>query len=462
MKVMVGVSGGIAAYKAAEVVRALQRQALEVRVTMTDAARQFIQPLTFAALTNHRVVTSLWPEPDAGQAAFDDTGGFSGIDHIAEAQWADALVVAPATADILARFAHGLANDFLTTMYLATTAPVIVAPAMNVNMWEHPATQANLDLLRERGVRVVEPGAGYLACGMVGAGRMAEPEYIATQTLNALGRSHDLAGETLLITAGGTREALDPVRFLGNRSSGKMGYAIAEAAQSRGARVVLVSGPSALHAPAHVEVVRVTTADEMRDVVLSRMSEASLVIKAAAVADYRPAAIADQKLKRTGTLTLELTPTEDILAEVVRKRRPGQLIVGFAAETENPLENGRAKLLRKGVDAIVINDVSKEGVGFDSDSNRATFLTTSTAIDLPEMPKRKLADRILDEVVALRRPQSLLVELSGSDSDSDPASYDATGSGLVSDTSLSSTENSNDEPLVVASVSRRSRIIEES
>lgn len=461
MKVMVGVSGGIAAYKAAEVVRALQRQALEVRVTMTDAARQFIQPLTFAALTGHRVVTSLWP--DADPASFADSHGASSIDHIAEAQWADALVVAPATADILARFAHGLASDFLSTMYLATTAPVLVAPAMNVNMWEHPATQANLDLLRERGVRVIEPEAGYLACGMVGAGRMAEPEYIATQVLNALGRSHDLAGETVLITAGGTREALDPVRFLGNRSSGKMGYALAEAAQSRGAKVILISGPSALHPPAHVEVVRVTTADEMRDAVLSRMSEGTLIIKAAAVADYRPAAVAGQKLKRTGPLTLELTPTEDILAEVVRKRRPGQLIVGFAAETENPLENGRAKLLRKGVDAIVLNDVSKEGVGFDSDSNRATFLTTSTAIDLPEMPKRKLADRILDEVVALRRPQSLLVELSGADlsglSESGVPESHFYSPEVVAP---SSTENSSEEPLVVASISRRGRIIEES
>jgi phosphopantothenoylcysteine decarboxylase/phosphopantothenate--cysteine ligase len=449
MKVMVGVSGGIAAYKAAEVVRALQRQALEVRVTMTDAARQFIQPLTFAALTGHRVITSLWPEPDGSDMPANSDAS---IEHIAEAQWADALVVAPATADILAKFAHGFASDFLTTMYLAIDAPVLVAPAMNVNMWDHPATQANLEILRQRGVRVIEPGSGYLACGMVGAGRMAEPEYIAAQVLNALGRSHDLAGETVLITAGGTREALDPVRFLGNRSSGKMGYALAEAAQSRGAKVLLISGPSALYPPAHVEVVKVTTADEMRAAVLNRMSEASLVIKAAAVADYRPATVADQKLKRTGPLTIELTPTEDILAEVVRKRRPGQLIVGFAAETENTVENGRAKLLRKGVDAIVLNDVSREGLGFDSDHNGATFLTTTTAIDLPEMTKRKLADRILDEVVALRRPQSLLVELSGAEtSDTDAPNPPA-----------SSTGNSEDEVFFVASSSRRSRIIEES
>jgi phosphopantothenoylcysteine decarboxylase/phosphopantothenate--cysteine ligase len=417
MKVMVGVSGGIAAYKAAEVVRALQRQALEVRVVMTDAAQQFIQPLTFAALTGHKVLTSLWPVlGDHGDPSTD-----ASIEHIAEAQWADALVVAPATAGILAKFAHGFADDFLTTMYLATTAPVLVAPAMNVNMWEHPATQANLELLRQRGVRVIEPGSGPLACGMVGPGRMAEPEFIANAVLNALGRSHDLAGETVLITAGGTREALDPVRFLGNRSSGKMGYALAEAAQSRGAKVILVSGPTALYPPAHCEVVKITTADEMRAAVLARMAEATLIVKSAAVADYRPSIIADQKLKRTGPLTLELLPTEDILAEVVRRRRPGQLIVGFAAETESILENGRAKLLRKGVDAIVVNDVSREGVGFDSDLNGATFLTATTAIDLPEMPKRKLADRVLDEVVALRRPQSLLVELANMDDGPDGA-----------------------------------------
>ncbi len=401
MRVTVGVSGGIAAYKAAELVRALQRQALEVHVVMTDAATRFVQPLTFAALTGHKVITSLWDE-----ASSED----SSIEHIGEAQWADALVVAPATANTLAKFAHGIADDFLTTMYLATQAPVLVAPAMNVNMWEHPATQANLEILRQRGVRVIEPGTGDLACGMVGAGRMAEPDAIADSVLNALGRRHDMAGEIVLVTAGGTREALDPVRFLGNRSSGKMGYALADAAQSRGARVILVSGPSSLHPPVHCEVIKVTTADQMRTAVLERMGEATLVVKAAAVADYKPVHPSDQKLKRTGPLTLELAPTEDILAEVVRRRKPGQLIVGFAAETENRMENGRAKLLRKGADAIVVNDVSGESTGIDADNNAATFLTGSTAIELHEMPKRKLADRILDEILALRRPRALVVE----------------------------------------------------
>jgi phosphopantothenoylcysteine decarboxylase/phosphopantothenate--cysteine ligase len=406
MRVTVGVSGGIAAYKAAELVRALQRQALEVHVVMTAAACKFVQPLTFASLTGHKVITSLWEEWDTGSSSAEQNG----IEHIAEAQWADALVVAPATANILAKFAHGIADDFLTTMYLATQAPVLVAPAMNVNMWEHPATQSNLEILRQRGVRVIEPGAGDLACGMVGAGRMAEPETIADAVLGALGRRHDLAGEVVLVTAGGTREALDPVRFLGNRSSGKMGYALAEAAQSRGAKVILVSGPSALHPPAHCELIKIATAAEMRHSVLSRMEESTLIVKAAAVADYRPANVSEHKLKRTGPLTLELAPTEDILAEVVRRRRPGQLIVGFAAETDNLMENGRAKLLSKGADAIVVNTVTSDGVGIEADTNAATFLTLTTAVEMPEMPKRQLADRILDEILALRRPRSMVLE----------------------------------------------------
>lgn len=408
MRVTVGVSGGIAAYKAAELVRALQRRALEVHVVMTEAACRFVQPLTFAALTGYKVITSLWEDPGASGGGPAEQNG---IDHIAEAQWADALVVAPATANILAKFAHGIADDFLTTMYLATTAPMLVAPAMNVNMWNHAATQANLEILRQRGVRVVDPGTGELACGMVGAGRMAEPEAIADVVLSTIGHRNDLAGEVVLVTAGGTREALDPVRFLGNRSSGKMGYALAEAAQSRGAKVILISGPTALHPPARCELVRVTSADQMRESVLGRMHEVSLVIKAAAVADYRPIAVSERKLKRTGPLTLELEPTEDILAEVVRRRRPGQIIVGFAAETENRMENGRAKLLRKGADAIVVNDVAGEGVGIEADTNAATFLTPATAIELPEMPKRQLADRILDEILALRRPRAVVVEL---------------------------------------------------
>jgi len=406
MRVTVGVSGGIAAYKAAELVRALQRRGVEVHVVMTEAAMRFVQPLTFAALTGHKVITSLWDDADGDKSSYE-----SSIEHIGEAQWTEALVVAPATANILAKFAHGIADDFLTTLYLATPAPVLAAPAMNVNMWQHPAVQANLDILRQRGVRVIDPGTGDLACGMIGAGRMAEPEAIADVVFNSLGRRNDLAGETVLLTAGGTREALDPVRYLGNRSSGKMGYALADAAQSRGAKVILVSGPTALHPPARCEVVRITTAEEMRKAVLGRMAEATMIIKAAAVADYRHAIVSEQKLKRTGPRTIELAPTEDILAEVTRQRRPGQLIVGFAAETQDLVENGRAKLLRKGADAIVVNDVSGDGVGIDADRNAATFLTPPTSIELPEMTKRKLADRILDEISALRRPRPLVFEV---------------------------------------------------
>lgn len=405
MKVTVGVSGGIAAYKSAELVRDLQKQALDVHVIMTQAAQRFIQPLTFAALTGHKVITGLWtPEgADPGDAA-------SAIEHIDAAQTTDALVVAPATADLLAKFAHGIADDFLTTMYLATTVPVIVAPAMNVNMWQHPATQANLEILARRNVRIVAPDSGYLACGMVGAGRLAENQAIVDAVLGVLHRRNDLAGETVLVTAGGTREALDPVRFLGNRSSGKMGYAVAEAALNRGARVILVSAPTALRPPANCEVIPVTTTAEMREAVMSRLDQATIIVKAAAVADYRPRVQADQKLRRSGSRTIELEPTQDILAEVVERRRPGMLIIGFAAETEDAVNHGRDKLLRKGADAIVLNDVSREGIGFDSDRNAITFLTRDRAIELPEMAKRELADEILNEVLTLRRPRQVIAE----------------------------------------------------
>jgi phosphopantothenoylcysteine decarboxylase/phosphopantothenate--cysteine ligase len=372
---------------------------------MTESAQQFVQPVTFAALSGHKVITSLWTLPEV-----PDDNLSSAIEHIDAAQSTDALVVAPATANILAKFAHGIADDFLTTLYLATTAPVIVAPAMNVNMWQHPATQANLETLASRNVRVVHPGSGYLACGMTGSGRLAEMDSIVDAVLGVLHHRNDLSGETVLITAGGTREALDPVRFLGNRSSGKMGYALAEAAERRGARVILVSAPTALRAPANCEIVPVVTTDDMRTEVLNRVDQASIVIKAAAVADYRPTRQSQQKIKRVGPLTLELEPTEDILSEVVARRHPGQLIIGFAAETENALSHGRDKLLRKGADAIVLNDVSREGLGFDSDRNAVTFLTAQTAQDLPEMSKRDLADRILEEIMGLRRPAHVVSE----------------------------------------------------
>src|SRR5277367_7157090 len=298
MRITLGVTGGVAAYKAAELVRRLQQEGFTVQVVMTRGAREFVTPLTFAALSGQKVITDLF----AGAAASGEANLESAIEHIAVAQRTDLLLVAPATADILAKFARGIADDFLTTLYLATTAPVIVAPAMNVNMWNHPATCANLALLEERGVRIVSPDSGYLACGMVGSGRLAENETIVQAVLDILNHRNDLAGETVMITAGGTREAIDPVRFLGNRSSGKMGYALADAAAKRGAKVILVSAPTALRAPANCEVVPVVTTEEMRAAVLNRLAESTIIIKAAAVADYRPVIQAEQKLKRSGPL----------------------------------------------------------------------------------------------------------------------------------------------------------------
>jgi phosphopantothenoylcysteine decarboxylase/phosphopantothenate--cysteine ligase len=310
--------------------------------------------------------------------------------------------VAPATADVVAKFAQGIANDFLSTLYLATTAPVVLAPAMNVNMWNHPATQANLELLRKRGVKIVEPGEGYLACGMTGPGRLAENEAIVAAVLEAVGASQDLAGETVLITAGPTREKIDPVRYLTNRSSGRMGYALAEAALRRGARVLLVSGPTALNAPSTAEVTAVESAAEMREAALRLLPEASVVIKTAAVADYRPRQVAEHKVKRSGPLSLELEPTEDILAEISR-RKTSQIIVGFAAETQNALENARKKLAAKALDAIVVNDVSREGVGFDSDRNAVTIIAHDEIVEVPETSKWEVAQRVLDQVVRLRK-----------------------------------------------------------
>ncbi|MGE0405820.1 MAG: bifunctional phosphopantothenoylcysteine decarboxylase/phosphopantothenate--cysteine ligase CoaBC, partial [Candidatus Korobacteraceae bacterium] len=304
MKVALGVSGGIAAYKAAEILRQLQDSGLRVQVIMTRAAQEFVRPLTFAALSGEKVITDVFAGENGGDPNLD-----SAIEHIAVAQSIDALLVAPATANVIAHFAQGIADDFLTTLFLATTSPVIVAPAMNVNMWENPATRANLETLRARGVRIVEPGSGYLACGMVGSGRLAANEAIVTATLETLGITRDLAEETLLITAGPTREPIDPVRYISNRSSGKMGYALAEAALRRGARVILVTGPTTVRPPSAAEVVSVETTAQMREAVLARMDEATVLIKAAAVADYTPRAVSEQKLKRGGPVSLNLEPT---------------------------------------------------------------------------------------------------------------------------------------------------------
>jgi phosphopantothenoylcysteine decarboxylase / phosphopantothenate---cysteine ligase len=404
MKVALGISGGIAAYKAAEVLRLLQDRGIRVQVIMTQGAQQFVRPLTFAALSGEKVITDMFA---AGGDENAQPNIDSAIEHIAVAQSIDALLVVPATADLLAKFAQGIASDFLTTLYLATTAPVVVAPAMNVNMWNHPATQANLEILRKRGVRIVEPGDGYLACGMTGPGRLAENDLIVSAMMETLGASQELAGETVLITAGPTREKIDPVRYLTNRSSGRMGYALAEAALRRGARVLLVSGPTNLTPPGGAEVTRVESAEQMRQATLKLLPEATIVIKTAAVADYRPRIAAEQKIKRKGAMSLELEPTTDILAELARARTShtgtSQIIVGFAAETENVLENARKKLMAKALDAIVVNDVSREGVGFDSDRNAVTIITQNEVIEVPETSKWEVAQRVLDQVARLRK-----------------------------------------------------------
>src|ERR1700730_9177470 len=359
MKIALGITGGIAAYKAAEIVRLLQERGIRVLVIMTRAAQEFVRPLTLAALSGERGITEMFSAGEEHEPNIE-----SAIEHIAVAQSIDALVVAPATADVLAQFAQGMASDFLTTLYLATTARVVVAPAMNVNMWNHPATQGNLEILRQRGVKIVEPDAGYLACGMTGPGRLAENDSIMAAVLEALGASQDLAGETVLITAGPTREKIDPARYLTNRSSGGTGYGMAEAALRRGARVLLVTGPTALTAPGAAQVTPVESAEQMRDAVLSLLPQATIVIKSAAVSDYRAKSVSGQKMKRKGPITLELEPTADILKEI-SLRKQSQIVVGFAAETENVLENARQKLAAKHLDAIVVNDVSREGIGFD-------------------------------------------------------------------------------------------------
>jgi phosphopantothenoylcysteine decarboxylase/phosphopantothenate--cysteine ligase len=404
MKIALGVTGGIAAYKAAEVLRLLQDRGIRVQVIMTRAAQEFVKPLTFAALSGEKVITGMFSPGEGHEPNID-----SAIEHIAVAQSIDALVVVPTTADILAHFAQGIATDFLTTLYLATTAPVVVAPAMNVNMWNHPATQANLDTLRKRGVKIVEPDAGYLACGMVGQGRLAENDAIVAAVMETLGASQDLAGETVLITAGPTREKIDPVRYLTNRSSGRMGYSLAEAAVRRGARVLLVSGPTSLTPPGAAEVTRVESTEEMRDAVLRFLPQASIVIKTAAVADYRPKSTAGQKIKRTGPMTLELEATPDILKELSSKKT-SQIIVGFAAETENVLENARQKLLAKNLDAIVVNDVSREGIGFDSDRNAVTIISRDDVVEVPETTKWEVAQRVLDQIAKLRQQRKSQVK----------------------------------------------------
>jgi phosphopantothenoylcysteine decarboxylase/phosphopantothenate--cysteine ligase len=400
-KVLVGVCGGIAAYKSAELVRELQRRGAEVRVIMTRSAQEFIQPLTFASLTGHKVFTSLWDSPSEASV----------IEHIAQAQWADVLVIAPATANTLAKLSHGIADDFLSASYLATDAKVVLAPAMNVNMWNHPATRANISALEQRGHRIVEPESGFLACGMTGDGRLADIEIIVREVFEQVNQRQDLRGETVLVTAGGTREPIDPVRFLGNRSSGRMGYAVAAAAERRGARVILVSAPTALAPPPRCELLPVETAEDMHAAVLYRLPEATIVVKAAAVADFRARHVAADKLHRDAPRVLELEPTEDITRSVAEHKGPGTLLIAFAAEMGFDIARAREKLLRKGADAIVLNDISASGIGFDSDRNAAIFLTQESEVHLAESSKNEIASQILDQVSTLRSHRLLLQEL---------------------------------------------------
>jgi len=392
--VALGVCGGIAAYKAVEVLRGLQKAGCTVRVAMTKRACEFVQPLTFRALSgSHVVVDDYAPDnPDP-------------IAHITFSQTADLLVVAPATANIIAKFANGVADDFLSSTYLACSAPVLIAPAMNTTMWEHPATQRNLERLRTDGVHIMEPDAGEMACGTIGPGRLSEPDRIVAAALEILRstRTKDLTGERFLITVGATREEIDPVRFITNRSSGRMGFALAEAALRRGGEVTVVAGTTSVAPPSGVRIVRAVSAEEMLRAVEKERANASVFIGAAAIADYRPVVRADQKIKKSQdsiTLTLERTP--DVLSQVAASRTNGMVVIGFAAETENVLANAREKLRNKKVDAIVANDVTRKDAGFDSATNAITIITKDNTLELPLMSKTEAADRILDVVVSLR------------------------------------------------------------
>ena len=396
-RVALGVCGGIAAYKAAEVLRGLQRSGCSVRVAMTRRACEFVQPLTFRALSgSHVIVDDYAPDnPDP-------------IAHITFSQSVDLLIVAPATANILAKFANGIADDFLTSTYLACTSPVLVAPAMNTSMWQHAATQRNLMQLRADGVHIVEPDAGEMACGTIGPGRLSEPDRIVAAALEILSQpiNGDLNGERFLITVGATREEIDPVRFISNRSSGKMGFALADAAYRRGAQVVAIAGTTSVEPPRGVTVIRVNSAQEMSSAVLQEIDKATVFVGAAAVADYKPSNRTGQKIKKhSASLTLELERTPDILAQVSSNRNEGTLVIGFAAETENVLSHAESKLRSKHLDAIVANDITRPDSGFDSNNNAVTILTAANLVsplELPLMSKADTANRILDVIVRLR------------------------------------------------------------
>jgi len=390
-KILVGITGGIAAYKAAEVVSRLRKLRAEVHVAMTKSATEFITPLTLRSLSANPVYLDLFDEPKRWN-----------IEHIALAEHVDAVIVAPATANILAKMAIGLADDFLATVLLATHAPIFVAPAMNQAMYLHTATQDNLTRLREHGIQIIGPATGFQACGTEGVGRMSEAVEIVETLVRFFFGAELLKGKKVLVTAGGTQEPLDPVRYLGNRSSGRMGYAIAQAFQESGAETILVSAPTNLVCPLGVTCIAVQTALEMYDAVLERFPEMDIVVKAAAVADYRPAVRADQKIKKDGTSrTIELVPNPDILAELGRIKT-SQILIGFAAETENLLTNAQDKMLRKNADLLVANDVTKPGAGFGSSTNIVSFLfPDGRRIDFPQMSKLEVARNLVSEIASL-------------------------------------------------------------
>ncbi|KUO73226.1 MAG: phosphopantothenoylcysteine decarboxylase [Desulfosporosinus sp. BRH_c37] len=390
-KILVGITGGIAAYKAAEVVRRLQKLNAQVHVAMTKSATEFITPLTLRSLSSNPVYLDLFDEPKLWN-----------VEHIALAEHVDAVVVAPATANILAKMAIGLADDFLSTVLLATRAPIFVAPAMNHAMYHHPATQANLVILKDRGIHVIGPDTGFQACGTDGDGRMSEPVEIVESLARFFSGLDWLKGKKALVTAGGTQEPLDPVRYLGNRSSGRMGYAIAQVLQEAGAETILISAPTDLPTPHGVTRISVQTALEMYDAVLGRFSEMDVVIKAAAVADYRPSVEAEQKIKKTeASRTLELVPNPDILAELGR-RKTSQVLIGFAAETENLLANAQHKMQKKNVNLLVANDITKPGAGFGSPTNIVSFLfPDGRRIDFPQLSKLEVARHLVREIASL-------------------------------------------------------------
>ena len=391
--VLLGVTGGIAAYKAAALASALVKQHANVQVIMTQNATQFIAPLTFEQLTGNKCLTDTFDRNFVHQ-----------VEHIAVADRTDLVIIAPATANVCAKLAHGLADDMLTTTVLACRCPKLIAPAMNTNMYENQVTQDNLDLLRKYGWQVIDPASGRLACGAVGAGKLPEPEVLMEHILHEIALPHDLAGKKVLVTAGPTQESLDPVRYLTNHSSGKMGYALARMAACRGAQVTLISGPTALEAPAFVERVSIVSAEDLYREVTARAADADFIFKAAAVADYTPADYSDNKMKKKdGDLSIPLKRTQDVLKQLGADKRPGQIICGFSMETENMVENSRAKLEKKAIHMIAANNLKVEGAGFGVDTNVMTLITADECVELPLMSKEQVALAILDKALELSR-----------------------------------------------------------